>query len=208
MLGDCVIALPLIGMDDTLYGVASVEKIPLLKLTASTIQTMRVIAGLAASALNTAYSFKKLEQKQIKEADFDIFRYHYFLSRLDEEFNRSWNYMLPLSLIAFRWESVGGLEAEQQKTMMQTIIALITSHVRTFDVLAKGPTTDTPLVLLLSTTSGPQANNLKEKFIERINDYGFAKALTSSKMEDSIAVGDFNPNTIKSSQELLKLIDL
>jgi len=208
MLGDSVIAIPLIGMDDTLYGVASIEKIPLLKLTDSTIQTMRVIAGLSASALNTAYSFQKLEQKQIKEKEFDIFRYHYFLSRLDEEFNRSWNYMLPLSLMAFRWKKVHDLEDEQRKTMMNTIIALITSHVRTFDVLAKGPTTDTPLVLLLAATSGPQASSLKDKFIQRIHEYGFADALTSSKIEDSIAVGDFNPNTIKSSQELLKLIGL
>ena len=208
MIGDSVITIPLVGVEDKLYGVASVEKLPLLKLTDATVQTMRVIAGLTASALNTAYSFKKLEQKQIREKDFDVFRYHYFLSRLDEEFNRSWNYMLPLSLMAFRWEKVQSLEDEQRKTMMQTIIALITSHVRTFDVLAKGPTTDIPLVLLLATTSGPQAKNLKEKFIERINDYHFADALTSSAIEDSIAIGDFNPNTIKSSQELLKLINL
>lgn len=208
MLGDSVITIPLIGMDEKLYGVASIEKIPLLKLTDATIQTMRVIAGLSASALNTAYSFKKLEQKQIKEKDFDIFRYHYFLSRLDEEFNRSWNYMLPLSLMAFRWDKVQGLDDEQRTTMVNTIIALITSHVRTFDVLAKGPTADTPLVLLLATTSGPQANSLKEKFIERINEYGFADLLTSAKIEDSIAIGDFNPNTIKSSQEMLKLVGL
>jgi len=208
MIGDSVITIPLIGMDEKLYGVASIEKIPLLKLTDATIQTMRVIAGLSASALNTAYSFKKLEQKQIKEKDLDIFRYHYFLSRLDEEFNRSWNYMLPLSLMAFRWEKVHNLEDEQCKTMLDTIVALITSHVRTFDVLAKGPTADKPLVLLLATTSGPQANNLKEKFIERIKEYGFADALTSSSIEDSIAVGDFNPNTIKSAQEMLKLIGL
>jgi hypothetical protein len=208
MLGDSVITIPLIGMNEMLYGVASIEKIPLLKLTDSTIQTMRVIAGLAASALNTAYSFKMLEQKQIKEKDFDIFRYHYFLSRLDEEFNRSWNYMLPLSLMAFRWEKIEVLDEEQFKRMMNTIIALVTSHVRTFDVLAKGPTKDTPLVLLLATTSGPQANDLKEKFIARINEYGFADALTSSKLEDSIAIGNFNPNSIKSSQEMLKLIGL
>lgn len=208
IIGDSAITIPLIGMSDVLYGVASIEKIPLLKLTASTIQTMRIIAGLAASSLNTAYSFKKLEQRQIKEKDFDIFRYHYFLSRLDEEFNRSWNYMLPLSIMAFRWEKIEELEEEKLKTMMNTIVALITSHIRTFDVLAKGPTKDTPLVLLLATTSGPQANNLKEKFIARINEYRFADALTSSKLEDSIAVGDFNPNSIKSSQEMLKLIGL
>lgn len=208
VLGDTLLAIPVIGLEDRVYGVASIEKMPLLKLTDAMIRTTNIICELAASSLNNAYSFMVMEQQQIKEKGFDIFKYHYFLTRLEEEFNRSWNYMLPLSLIAFRWEGLMRLEDEKLKAAFESIITLIHSSLRSFDVLAKGPTDDVPLVLLLATTSGPQATSLKQTFIEKIEDYGLAQELTDTPLVDSIITADFNPNKVTMARELLKLIGL
>jgi hypothetical protein len=208
MLGDTLLAIPVIGLENRVYGVASIEKMPLLKLTDATIRTTNIICELAASSLNNAYSFLAMERQQIKEKEFDLFKYHFFLTRLDEEFNRSWNYMLPLSLIAFRWEGLMKLEDEKRKATLESMITLIHSDLRTFDVLAKGPTDDVPLVLLLATTSGPQANTLKQKFAEKIEDYGLARELTETPLVDSIITADFNPNKVTTARELLKLIGL
>lgn len=60
---------------------------PFLSLTESSIQTAKVICELAASSLNNAYVFLDMKEKQIRDDEYGIFKYHYFLSRANEEFS-------------------------------------------------------------------------------------------------------------------------
>ncbi len=111
MLGDSVLAVPLVGIENKVFGVASIDKIPLLKLTDATIQTARIIGELAASALNNAYAFREVEAAQIKEARYGVFKYHYFVERLDEECRRGQSYLLPVAVMALKWPKLGLLTA-------------------------------------------------------------------------------------------------
>ncbi|MFA4875664.1 MAG: hypothetical protein WC690_10035, partial [bacterium] len=197
-----------VGLGNRVYGVASIEKLPLLKLTDTTIQTAKVICELAASSLNNAYAFKNLEEKQIQDARFNIYKYHYFVARANEEFLRSTNYMLPLSAMAFKWPRLNGLADESQAPLIESIITLLKARLRAFDVLAIGPDERTPLVLLLATTSGPQAIDIKNKMIAHINEYGLSKALADGPIEDTISVAAYNPHTMSGADDLLKALEI
>ncbi|MFH1653655.1 MAG: diguanylate cyclase [Pseudomonadota bacterium] len=207
-LGDSVLAIPVLGIENKVYGVASIEKIPLLKMTDSTIQAARITCELAASSLNNAFTFMKMKEKQIKDELYDVYKYHFFLTRLDEEFTRSINYMLPLSIMAFKWTKMNELKGEEHEAVIKSIVSLIKTNLRSFDVLARTPKDEVPLVLLLATTPGPQAQGLKEKITKKINEYEFKRALTDEKLEDTIVVSDYNPNRIKSTQDMLKEVGL
>lgn len=208
MLGDTVLALPVLGIENQIYGIASIEKIPLLKMTDSSLQTAKTICDLAASSLSNARSFSLMEEKQIKDPEYNIYKYPFFLSRLEEEFLRSLNYMLPLSIMAFRWPNVSALPIERQRPVIESIVTLIRTNLRNFDILARGPVKEVPLVLMLATTSGPQANGLKQKITDKINEYGFDKALTDQPLIDTITVADFSPNKVKDANDMLKVLGL
>ncbi len=208
MLGDSVLVVPVLGIDDKVYGVASVEKIDLLSLTDSTIQAARITCELAASSLNNAYSIQSIKEQQIRGEEFNLFRYHYFIERLEQEFLRSLNYMLPLSIMAFKWPKLSDLTGEKRAAIFGSIVEIISSNLRAFDVLAKGPIKETPLVLLLATTPGPQANGLKEKFIGKIKDYEFEDIIGEKSLEESVVISDFNPNKVSNAKDMLKIIGL
>lgn len=208
MLGDSVLAIPVLGLEDQVFGIASIEKIPLLKLTDSSLQTARTICDLASSSLTNAMSFSSMEEKQIKDAEYNIYKYPFFLTRLEEEFLRSLNYMLPLSIMAFHWPKLAELPPERQRPIMESIVTLVRSNMRSFDVLSRGPVRGVPLVLMLATTSGPQASGLKQKMADKIMEYGFDKALTDKPFAETIAISDFNPNKVKSANDMLKVLGL
>ncbi len=208
VLGDSSLAVPVLGLEKKVYGVASIEKIPLLKLTDSTIQAAKITCELAASSLNNAVTFQRMKDKQIKEEDRDLYKYHYFLSRLEEEFTRALNYMLPLSIVAFKWPKLSTIQDERSVAIIDSIISLLKSSLRSFDVLANGPIAEVPLLLLLATTSGMQANKLKEKIISQIREYKLEHMLSEQPLEETIEISDFKPNTVHAATDMLKAIGL
>ncbi|MFH1830230.1 MAG: GAF domain-containing protein [Pseudomonadota bacterium] len=208
MLGDSVMAIPVVGLEEMVFGVASVERIPLLKLTESTIQTATIVCEIAASSLNNAYAFRNMEAKQIRDAKYDIYKYHYFVTRIKEEFLRTCSYMIPLSAIAFKWPKLGNLDDEEKSALIQSIITLLKARMRAFDVLAKGPDIRAPLVMLLSTTSAPQAEDMKQKIIEHMRKYKLVSAVTDDPIENSIIVASYNPHTMSDAQDMIKAMGL
>lgn len=204
MIGDSILALPIVGLENNVYGVASIEKMSLLSLTESSIQTANVICDLAASSLNNAYAFKDLGEKQIRDERYDIFKYHYFISRAKEEFLRSSNYMIPLSTVAFKWPRLASLPDNKKVPLLESVITLIRSSLRAFDVLAIGPTEEFPLVLLLATTSGAQAKALIDKLITHMKDYGLDKVVSDEPVEGTAILSAFDPNTMSSADDLLR----
>lgn len=203
ILGDSLLAIPVLGLENRLFGVASIEKLPLLKLTDTTIQTAKVVCELAASSLNNASAFRNMEERQIRDSRFDLFKHHYFLARVREEFLRSTNYMIPLSAMAFRWSKLKGLSDPLQAPLIHSVITVLKSRLRAFDVLALGPNEQIPLVILLATTSGPQAEDIKTKMIMHLNEYGLVNSITDEPIENTITVSAYNPHTMSSAEDLL-----
>ncbi|MBU0504937.1 hypothetical protein KJ708_02995 [bacterium] len=206
VLGDTVLAIPLIGMDNKVYGVASIEKIPLIKLTDSTIQTARIICGLAASSLNTAHAFQDIKDLQITGDIEGLYKYHYLSARLEEEYKRSKLYMLPLSLVGFNWPKLMTLPDDKKQAIIASLVSLINYQLREFDILANSPNDKTPFTLLLSCTSGPQAESIKTKIIDKIKEYKLDQVLTNQIFEDSVIVVPYNPNTMEGPHDMLSAL--
>ena len=206
LMGDSVLAIPIVGLEGRLFGVASIEKLPLIKLTETTIQTAKVICELAASSLNNAVAFHGMEERQIRDASFDLYKYHFFSTRLGEELTRSMSYMIPLSAMAFHWPKLKGLSDSAQAPIVASIITILKSGLRAFDVLARGPNEATPFVLLLATTSRPQAEEMKRKIVAKLEDYELSPLIADGPLPETIAVAAYDPHTIFSAEDMLRAL--
>ena len=100
------------------------------------------------------------------------------------------------------------LPDDRKGIILKSIIELISLNTRAFDVLAEGPIKEVPLILLLATTSGPQADGLKEKLVKKIQEYKFDRSIAKGNLEEIIVVGSYNPNTMSKPADLLKVVGL
>ncbi|MBT3182009.1 MAG: GAF domain-containing protein [Deltaproteobacteria bacterium] len=208
VMGDCLFAIPIVDQNEHLYGVISVEKMPFIKLTDATIQTARIICEIAATSLGNAALYNSMADKQIFDEKFGIFRYGYFLTRLNEEFLRSLNYMTPLSIIVFKWSSIEAQSAENKKALLSSIISLVKNQLRSFDVTSTGPINEVPLVILLAMTPKEKATSMKESIIEKLKEYSLDQLISEENLSDTIVVQDYNPNTMNDYRDMLKQVGL
>lgn len=206
LMGDAVLTVPVIGLGDHIFGVASIEKMPFINLTSSTIQTAKVICELAASSLNTATTFRELKERQIMDEVHGLYKYHFFVTRTKEEFLRSSTYMIPLAAMAFRWPLLCRLPEDHRRAIIDSLLPIISSALRAFDVLARGPSDDIPLVLLLATTSGPQAETIKKRLVSKLNAFGLDKRLAEGPLEETISIVAYNPNAMHNAQDFLEAL--
>lgn len=208
IIGDSILAVPVIGVDRKLYGVASVEKLPLLKLTDTAILTAKVICDLAAASLSSAEAFRKLEEGQIHDDNLGIYKYHYFLERLNEEVLRAVNYSGVLSVMAFKWSKFCGLSDEKLFPIIKSIITVLKAKFKPFDIIACGPTCDMPLVSLLVATSAHDAELVKKDMVERLKNYGFETATSDAPLEKTIIISSYDKHKAPDVGRILRELGL
>jgi len=203
-LGDGLAAIPVVDSKGKLYAIVSIEKMPFIKMKDATIQTAGVICDIAASSLLNADRFNKVSGKQIENEKYGIYTYDYFLKRLNEEFLRSLNYMMPLSTIVFKLQGMHIKSEESKDALFSTLTSLVKNQLRSFDVTAAGPNEEVPLVILLAMTAGEKAEQIKQNMIEKLKEYAIDDLISAQNLHSSIIVQDYDPHTMSSSKDMLK----
>jgi len=196
MAGDSLLAVPVLDQSNKLFGVASIEKISLLKMTETTIQTAKIICELAAQSLNYIDNINRLKNKQIKDEATGLYHYNYFLIRVEEEIKRSKAYKLPLAIVEFKWPGL------TEPSMLRSTIAIIKVSLRELDVLAIGPNADIPLILILPTTNKDDASLVTKKIIERLDSYGLSHMISEKDLKDTITVTDLETLDLKRLENI------
>lgn len=188
MMGDSVFAIPVIGLNNKLYGVVSVEKIPFIKTTDLTLHIACIICDVAAMSLGNAFGIRQAKMHKAPDDQTGLFSYQSFLARLDEESLRSISYCLPLCVMAFHWPKIKSLDEAKRVPLLASVIAIINAKRRSFDMLAHGPNEDVPIVLLLVNTSLADAEHVKLDLMARLRDYGFDNELSDGPIEGTITI--------------------
>lgn len=208
MLGDSLLAVPVIGLEDRLYGVASIEKLPLLKMTESTIQTARIICDLAAQSLNCARVYQQMEDQRERDDRLGLFTYSSFLTRLGEEEQRASEYGTPFTAMAFRWPRMGDVGEEHAASLGASVVAVLKAKLRPLDVLAHGPDQATPFVLLLVAADAAKGEEVKRDIIARLQQYGLDQKITDGPLEKTIVVAACRPDALKKGEDCLQALEL
>ncbi|MBI2522549.1 MAG: hypothetical protein HYV97_19170 [Bdellovibrio sp.] len=126
-------------------GMVLVYELPFLKYVPFNFKLFEIYVKWASESLEKALHFQHIEKLNIVNKDYDIYKWQYFCDRLEEEFDRSRNYRLPLSIARI---DISALPSDQREIVLVGLIEVAKNRVRKMDCLAEGPTLDHLYILM------------------------------------------------------------
>lgn len=135
-----LLAVP-VSVNDRFEFVAGVSRIPFLEYVPSQFRIAEIYASWIGSSIAFARTFRRSEEKSIMTDVLGVFRERYFRERLEEEFERSRAFMLPLTLLEVRVKGLAGLSYLRTTAIRKVVAGLLTGTVRKLDTVSE---TDDP----------------------------------------------------------------
>lgn len=198
---DCVIAVPLYDKDQYSPSlIYVVHSIPLLQLNSATINLLTFLKQWAEHSLSRALRFEDLEDQEIIDRRLDVYSYNYFKMRLDQEFDKSKTYYLPLTVGVLHIQAIGHKSPEQWDLIKISLAHALKASTRKIDIVAKNNQNLAPFCCLFSTLTEKQVNEtIVPQFETNLKNLGL-----DNEIKAEIHLASFTPK-ISSAAELIKL---
>lgn len=169
--GDAIVAGPLRdGEEGAVIGVVSIQKIPFLKLTSSTVTLFSFLLNWAARSLAQSRYIRGLQAHAIVDPQWDVCTAGYLARRGLQEFERSQRYYLPLSYGAIRLRLPATLPPRQQQRMRYLLGQLLIRTVRDIDLVGLADADGSDFHILWLTASPSQVDAqcalIRDRFAE------------------------------------------
>ena len=148
-----LMAAPLLSEDNEVMGIITVEKMPFLRFTPTSVKLFALLSDWASSAFQRALRFQQTRDRNIEDERTGAYNYFYVLKRLSEEIERSRRYGLPLTLMALSIRDYERIPIGNSTRVLRMLSHTIRRHTRTWDVLGKHPIEGTFLLILLHTSA-------------------------------------------------------
>lgn len=166
--GESMLCVP-IKIEDRIIGMINIEEIPFIKLTASAVRTLSILADLVSPAIENAYVYQQAKEKDIYDSDINIIKYSYFFKRSEEEFRRALRYNLTFSLLLFEIHYFADFfkdgSEDDKTTFLRMLVKIITSRIRSVDILSQCEQSGR-LILMLPVTDLHGGLTVAEKLID------------------------------------------
>ena len=204
LLGDAMIAGPLKREDGEVIGVYSIQNIPFLRFTSTSLNLLSLLLDWASHSLEKVYYFEELYSKTIIDEIYNVYQHHYFQSRGKQEFLRSKTYYLPFSVVLIRLKNLTTYPKEVQLNLLQVVSRFLNHQSREIDIVTKFGEEDIPFALLLLTTSKEGAmevcQDLRKSFHQlHLGDFQGKGELLNIEF----GVGSFDPK-IKTFDQMVQ----
>jgi len=126
-------------------GLVLIYELPFLKYVPYNFKLFEIYASWASESLEKAQHFQNVEQFNIVNRDYDIYKWEYICGRLEEEFHRSKIFDLPLTIAKI---DASGMPPDTQEIVLQGLIAVIKNLMRKMDCVAQGPSLGNLVILM------------------------------------------------------------
>jgi GGDEF domain-containing protein len=167
-----LMATPLLGQNGEVIGIITVEKMPFLRFTPTAVKLFTLLGDWATTAFQTAMRFQETRDRNVSDELTGAYNFSYMAKRLAQEIDRAQRYGLPLTLVAFRVAQHDAIPPVKLPTILQTLGFVFRQHIRPIDILGKGATDDTFLVVLPHLTER-EGQALAERIRGEIEAFGF-----------------------------------
>jgi diguanylate cyclase (GGDEF)-like protein len=188
---ECLMAAPLKqGEQGELVGALCIHRMPFLNFNSASINLFTFLMAWANRAIGRATYIQNLKTHEIIDPEFGVYSYRYFMTRSEEEIQRSKTYYLPLSLILTRIDGLEGLSIEKKTAILSAIAQLLKENSRAMDVVARYLEKNLPFAVLLLTVSQAQAAEVCEKILKK-----FTLLELSPQVTLNLGLASFSPQT-------------
>lgn len=203
---ECLIAGPLRkGERGPVIAVYAVQDMDLLHLTSATTNLLSFLLNWADRSLGKAFYFEELKSQEILDPEYNIYSYAYFQSRFNQEFIRSRTYYLPLTIGLVRIKGLSGIAPDRRNAVYLAISRLLKESCRQTDIIARYPDPEIAFILLLTTTSESQSQEIK-----KVIDANFKKIGLKQNIQLVLGLSSYTPRVTSTEnliEEALKDLD-
>src|SRR4051794_1745309 len=167
-----LMATPLLGPNGDVIGIITVEKMAFLRFTPAAVKLFTLLGDWATIAFQTAMRFQETRDRNVSDELTGAYNFSYITKRLAQEIDRAQRYGIPLMLLALRVGQHDAIPPVKLPQILQTLGFVFRQHIRPIDILGKGATDDTFLVVLPHLTE-QEGQVLAERVRGEIEAFGF-----------------------------------
>lgn len=167
-----LMATPLLGPNGDVIGIITVEKMPFLRFTPTAVKLFTLLGDWATTAFQTAMRFQETRDRNVSDELTGAYNFSYVTMRLAQEVDRAQRYGIPLTLAALRVGQQDAIPPVKLPQILQTLGFVFRQHIRPIDILGRGATDDTFLVVLPHLTE-QEGRALAERVRGEIEAFGF-----------------------------------
>lgn len=165
-----LIAAPLEIKKGEIHAIFTVQNIEIIYLNSATINTLQFLIGWANRSLQKADHIQTIRSLEIIDPVLNIYSYKYFYSRLKQEFYKSKNYYLPLSICLVQLKGLETKKGAQKQRVHLLVSRLMMSLCSDSDVVAHYEHNNIDFACLLSTSSKEKSDALVQKIQNSFQD--------------------------------------
>ncbi len=165
-----IAAGPVVDSAGRLLGMAAIEKMPFIDYVPSTFKLLDTILSWWGNALGERYDIDEMRSRIIFDELTGAYTYSYFLNRFAQEFVRSQQYTMPLSLTLIKISDCDSISHEKLMPLRLTVNRIINSKITELDILATY-WRDEHLAVLQPFTTGESAGVTMKHVVEELDTY-------------------------------------
>lgn len=151
-----------------------IHEIPFLEYIPSNFKILELYSEWLSSALTYAKHYHHSLNHNIWNESLNIYRFRYFRDRINEEFQRSKTFMLPLSLLKIEIVNVEGMTLEKYELVKKLLCGIVSQKVQKLNYLVEGKYENQIYGVFPISNSGqvlPLAHDIEKEF-HRLNLQG------------------------------------
>ena len=134
--GQSLLAGALRSAADAPIGLVSVERIPFIDYNPHTFKLFGTVLDWWSSILDEALRLEELRAQSIFNQEAGLFNYHYFSSRIAQEFERTKRFALPMSMALIRIDQFADVRPEKVGDLRLTLARIVNQVISELEMAA------------------------------------------------------------------------
>jgi GGDEF domain-containing protein len=154
---------------EEILGVAVIGGIPFLKYIPSNFKIIDIYSKWYGESLDKITDYEEIQEKSIINERYGIFKYKYFMDRLEEEFEEAKRYNLSVSIFRVSMD-VSNLNPGQQEAVKKLVVEVCKKSTRRMDCVADS-NRDYEFHLLTPKCDHDTSLIVKKRIIRELNKF-------------------------------------
>jgi hypothetical protein len=125
-------------VDNEIFGIITAYEIPFLKFTPENMTIFDILAKWLGKSLEMALELSQLRSKSFLDPIYNIYKEDYFHERLEEEFEQSSIYNIPLTFVKVEIIGFDSLNRAQKVTVKKLLSEVISANLKKMDFVSLG----------------------------------------------------------------------